>query len=130
MRNYISYCLTLPKDQSEFVLINLGRLISEKYQKNPTALLSDPYSEIMSSIEEANPDDRSQLLLSNVGILTEPELALNPAKIFLDLAVQFDVTILWTDEIIDNRILVWAHQNARQIIEFPQNTLHKMETSA
>ena len=126
MRNRIAYTATHPSGD-DLVVIDVSRLIAEKYQSAMQDLILDPFTELNKAIRSQVLQGITRLCLSNLGILVEPELKLTPSRILLDLAVDYDVILHWEGSVVQERKLMWAQSNSASIIEFPENTLYRME---
>jgi hypothetical protein len=126
MRNHIAYTSTLPSVDG-MIAINLSLLISERYTSSSSEFLLDPFTELSKTIRSQIPQGCTRLFLTNLGILVEPELKLTPSRLLLDLAVDYDVILQWDGTIVDGRKLLWNQNGLTRAIEFPENTLHKME---
>lgn len=126
MRNRIAYTTTLPSGD-DLVAINVSRVIAEKYRVDKSPLILDPFTELNNTVRARIPAGCKRVFLSNFGILVEPELKLTPSRLLLDLAVDYDVILLWEGPITQGRKLVWGQSHQVSSIEFPENTLHRME---
>jgi len=128
MRNRISYTATLPSGD-DLVAINLSRLIATTFQSDIQKLILDPFTELNKVIISQIPQGYTRVCLFNFGILIEPELKLTPARLLLDLAIDYDVILLWKGPVMQGRKLVWSKDSSSFGIEFPENTLHQMESN-
>lgn len=66
------------------------------------------------------------VVLTNIGILLEPELSLNVEKILMDLSREYVVIIVWPHIVENSRRLVWD-DTAKVSLEFPEQTIHRLE---
>lgn len=122
MRNRIAYTATLPSGD-DFVAINVSRLIAEKYQSGMQDLILDPFTELNKAIRSQVPQGYTRVCLSNFGILVEPEMKLTPSRLLLNLAVDYDLILLWEGSVVQGRKLVWGQSSSASGIEFPENIL-------
>jgi hypothetical protein len=65
--------------------------------------------------------------LTNIGILLEPELSLNVEKILLDLSKDSAIVIVWHHVVENSRRLVWDDTAVKISLEFPEQTIHRLE---
>jgi len=65
--------------------------------------------------------------LTNIGILLEPELSLNVEKILLDLSKDNAIVIVWHHIVENSRRLAWDDAAVKFALEFPEQTIHRLE---
>ncbi len=66
------------------------------------------------------------VLLTNIGILLEPDLSLNVEKILMDLSREYAIVIFWPFQVENSRRLVWD-DTAKVSLDFPEQTIHRLE---
>ena len=128
MRNRLLYTSTLPTNK-DFYTLNLSLLIAEKYHSSAQTLLSDSFATVNQTIRSQIPEGISKLVLTNFGILVEPDLNLNPSRLLLDLALDYEVILHWEGSIASGKRLAWDMNKPSISIDFPENTLQKLEPS-
>jgi hypothetical protein len=67
------------------------------------------------------------LILDNLGVLLEPDLDLNPVKLFLELSLDAVVVLVWDHAIIDGTRFVWDEAEPGYGFLFPSHTITNME---
>jgi len=66
------------------------------------------------------------VLLTNIGILLEPDLCLNVEKILMDLSREYAIIIFWPFQVEESRRLVWD-DTPKASLDFPEQTIHRLE---
>ncbi len=130
MRNRIEYTDRYPEELAArpgFVVLDVGSILSATYSESPSDLSADSYTAVSAALRHQIPEGSKHLLLTNVGILCEPELHLNPSKLLLDLALDFEVLLYWTFPVINAKRLVWDTAAPQYGIEFEPTILQRME---
>ena len=76
--------------------------------------------------DDQEPTNRG-LILDNLGILLEPELGLNPVKLFLELSIDAVLILVWDHAILDGTRFVWDESAPDYGFVFPSQTITNME---
>ncbi len=112
--------------------LDIGKLVAEELTRNPpgrhVSLDIDEY--LKASLRQCLAVQETPikgLILDNLGILLEPELELNPVKLFLELSVDAVVVLVWDHAIIDGTRFVWDEAEPDYGFSFPSHTITNME---
>ncbi|TXT44743.1 MAG: hypothetical protein FD137_1518 [Spirochaetes bacterium] len=112
--------------------LDIGKLVSGELTRNP------PGRHVSLDIDEFLKATLRQclavqetpikgLIIENLGILLEPELELNPEKLFLELSLDAVIVLVWDYSIIDGRRFVWDEAEPEYGFSFPSHTITNME---
>jgi hypothetical protein len=118
--------------EKTYPAVDVGRLIAGELTRNPpgkhVALDTDEFlkKELRSRIA-VQPGPNRGLILSNLGILLEPDLELNPEKLFLELSLDAVVILVWDAAIVDGKSFVWDEAKPDYGFSFPSHTITNME---
>lgn len=112
--------------------LNIGRLVADELTRNPpgkhVSLDIDDFLRATLRQCLASQDATSRgLILENLGILLEPDLDLNPVKLFLELSLDAIVVLVWDHAIIDGTCFVWDEAEPGYGFVFPSHTITNME---
>jgi len=112
--------------------LDIGKLVAEELTRNPpgrhVSLDIDEY--LKASLRQCLAVQETPikgLILDNLGILLEPELELNPVKLFLERSVDAVVVLVWDHAIIDGTRFVWDEAEPDYGFSFPSHTITNME---
>jgi len=112
--------------------LDIGKLVAEELTRNPpgrhVSLDIDEYLKAtlrQCLVVQGTPI--KGLILDNLGILLEPELELNPEKLFLELSIDAVVVLVWDHAIIDGTRFVWDEAEPDYGFSFPSHTITNME---
>lgn len=112
--------------------LNIGTLVAEELTRNPPckhvsldidAFLRSTLRQCLSTQDAAN----KGIILENLGVLLEPELELNPVKLFLELSIDSVVILIWDYAIIDGKRFVWDENKPDYGFVFPSQTITNLE---
>lgn len=112
--------------------IDVGALVADELtRKPPGRYLSLEIDDFLRTtlrlrLSEQEPTNRG-LILDNLGILLEPELGLNPVKLFLELSREAVVILVWDHAIIDGTCFVWDESAPDYGFVFPSQTITNLE---
>lgn len=112
--------------------IDVGALVADELtRKPPGRYLSLEIDDFLRTtlrlrLSEQEPTNRG-LILDNLGILLEPELGLNPVKLFLELSREAVVILVWDHAIIDGTRFVWDESAPDYGFVFPSQTITNLE---
>lgn len=112
--------------------LDLGRLVADELTRNPpgrhVSLDIDDF--LRSTLRQACAHQDSSppgLILENPGILLEPDLALDPVKLFLEISVDAIVILVWDHAILDGIRFVWDEAEPGYGFLFPSHSITCME---
>lgn len=112
--------------------LDIGKLVAEELTRNPpgrhVSLDIDEY--LKATLRQCLAVQETPikgLILDNLGILLEPELELNPEKLFLELSLDAVVVLVWDHAIIDGTCFVWDEAEPDYGFSFPSHTITNME---
>jgi|GEM_PF-3620706 hypothetical protein len=112
--------------------LNIGELVAKEFTRNPPgkhvsldidAYLRSTLRHCLSS-QDVSPKG---VVLDNLGILLEPDLELNPVKLFLELSIDSVVILIWDYAILDGTRFVWDEANPDYGFVFPSQTITNLE---
>lgn len=129
MRNQVLWTENLEKAReiTKFPVIDVSRLVSEKFDESIEGLLADPAGTIKVLVN-AHIDAASRgVILTNLGMLLEPELHVSVVKLLLDYAVSYELVLFWPYSIKNGRILSWDGGDTAFTIEFDDHILQHLE---
>lgn len=115
--------------------IDIGALVAGELTRNPHGrhisleiddFLRTTLRQRLSAQDVQNPANRG-LILDNLGILLEPELGLNPVKLFLELSIDAVLILVWDHAILDGTRFVWDESAPDYGFVFPSQTITNME---
>lgn len=113
-----------------YPLIDVGKVVAEFISVRPTAkhLGLDVEEFFKGLIGELAVEHwgAKGVLLTNIGILLEPDLSLNVEKILMDLSREYAIVIFWPFQVENSRRLVWDDK-AKVSLDFPEQTIHRLE---
>lgn len=132
MRNQILWTENLDKarNSKKFPVIDVSLVISEKLDNSTDAIPVDPLSTIKQIINEHIIPGSVGLILTNIGMLLEPELHISVVKLLLDYAVSYDLVLFWPYTIKNGHILSWDGSDSAYSIEFDDHILQHLEIEA
>ena len=112
--------------------IDIGKLIAQELTKNPPGKyvsldVDDFLRSTLRRCLAAQETPFRGLILDNLGILLEPDLDLNPVKLFLELSLDAVVVLVWDHAIIDGTRFVWDEAEPGYGFLFPSHTITNME---
>jgi hypothetical protein len=118
----------------QYPLVNMGKLVAEELTRNPpgrhVSLDIDDFLKTSLRKRLAEQEGFSKgLILDNLGVLLEPDLDLNPVKLFLELSLDAVVVLVWDHAIIDGTRFVWDEAEPGYGFVFPSHTITNMELS-
>lgn len=135
-RNKLYWIKSLVIDDLEwsthYPRLDIGTLVAEELTRNPpgrhVSLDIDEY--LKATLRQCLAVQETPikgLILDNLGILLEPELELNPEKLFLELSLDAVVVLVWDHAIIDGTRFVWDESEPDYGFSFPSHTITNME---
>lgn len=129
MRNQVFWTENLEKtrERTLFPVIDVSQIVSQNFDIYIDDLLSDPSSTVKKILNDQFDQAVHGLILTNIGILLEPELQVSVVKLLLDYAVSYDVILFWPYSIKNGRILSWDVNDSTSSIEFSDHILQHME---
>lgn len=129
MRNQVFWTENLEplRKFTDFQLLDLGELLSGQYDSFRESIFVDSHAAVCNIIERSIPGPGVGVIFTNLGILLEPDLKLNAAKVFLDFAVSRTVVLHWPYKIKNNRILYWIDEKSPFCFHFDENILQPWE---
>jgi len=129
MRNQVFWTENLEKtrERTLFPVIDVSQIVSQNFDTYIDDLLSDPSSTVKKILNDQFDQAVHGLILTNIGILLEPELQVSVVKLLLDYAVSYDVILFWPYSIKNGRILSWDVNDSTSSIEFSDHILQHME---
>jgi len=129
MRNQVFWTENLEKTREKtlFPVIDVSQIVSQNFDSYIDDLLSDPSSTVKKILNDQFDQAVHGLILTNIGILLEPELQVSVVKLLLDYAVSYDVILFWPYSIKNGRILSWDVNDSTSSIEFSDHILQHME---
>jgi hypothetical protein len=115
-----------------YPLVDLGKLVAGELTRNPpgrhVSLDIDDFLKTHFRTLLAEQKGTSKgLILDNVGVLLEPDLELNPVKLFIELSLDAVVILVWDYTIIDGTHFVWNESEREYGFHFPSHTITTME---
>lgn len=115
-----------------FSLVNVGLLVAQELTKNPPGKhvsldIDDFLKSSFGEYLKAQSGPKKTILLENLGVLLEPDLDLNPVKLFLELSLDAVVVLIWDNAIIDGTRFVWDEADPGYGFVFPSHTITYME---
>jgi hypothetical protein len=118
--------------ENSYPRLDIGKLVADELTRNPpgrhVSLDIDEYLKATLRQCLAVQETRIKgLILDNLGILLEPELELNPEKLFLELSLDAVVVLVWDHAIIDGTRFVWDEAEPDYGFSFPSHTITNME---
>lgn len=117
---------------SNFPRLDIGKLVAEELSRNPPGKyvsfdVDDFIKSLLRRKLDAQDESSRGLILENLGILLEPDLQLNPVKLFLELSLNAIVVLVWDHAIIDGIRFVWDESKPGYGFLFPSHTITNME---
>lgn len=115
--------------------IDIGALVAGELTSKPPGrhisleiddFLRTTLRQRLSDQDAQDPANRG-LILDNLGILLEPELGLNPVKLFLELSREAVVILVWDHAILDGTRFVWDESAPDYGFVFPSQTITNLE---
>ena len=130
MRNQVFWTENLDKarEMTQFPVIDVSREVSTHFNESIDGLLSDPAVTIKKILNAQVTPATKGLILTNLGILLEPELQVSVVKLLLEYSVSYNIVIFWPFPIKNGRILAWDINDTTYTIEFSDNILQHLET--
>jgi len=112
--------------------LDIGKLVAEELTRNPPSrnVSLDIYDFLKKTLWQnltAQESSKKGIILDNLGVLLEPDLELNPVKLFLELSLDAVVALVWDHAIIDGRRFVWDEAEPEYGFLFPSHTITNME---
>lgn len=112
--------------------LNIGALVAEELTRNPPGkhVSLDMDAFIRSTLRQClHSQDKSTkgVVLENLGVLLEPDLELNPVKLFLELSTDSVVILVWDYAIMDGKRFVWDEIKPEYGFVFPSQTITNLE---
>ncbi len=112
--------------------LDVGRLVADELTRNPPGKhvsldIDDFLRSTLRQCLAAQEAESRGLILSNLGILLEPDLDLNPVKLFLELSLDAVVVLVWDYAIVDGTRFVWDEAEPGYGFLFPSHTITNME---
>lgn len=121
-----------PGDVSAFgyPLIDVGKVVAEFISVRSTAKhlgldVDEFFKGLIGELAEEHWGAKG-VLLTNIGILLEPDLSLNVEMILMDLSREYAIVIFWPFQVENSRRLVWD-DTAKVSLDFPEQTIHRLE---
>ena len=113
-----------------YPLIDVGKVVAEFISVRPTAKhlgleVEEFFKGLIGELAEEHWGAKG-VLLTNIGILLEPDLSLNVEKILMDLSREYAIVIFWPFQVENSRSLVWD-DTAKVSLDFPEQTIHRLE---
>jgi len=132
MRNQILWTEDFNKivKTADTVIIDVSKTVSEHFFDNIDNLLKDPLVTLKSIIYKHITENTTIIVLTNLGILLEPDLHISVAKFLLDFAISRDVILYWPYHIRNGHILAWGDDASAFDIIFDDAILQHLELSA
>jgi hypothetical protein len=129
MRNQVLWTENLEKarETTQFPVIDVSREISVHFNDSIDDLLADPAGTIKKLLNTQATPTAKGLILTNIGILLEPELQVSVVKLLLDYAVSLELVLFWPFSIKNGRILAWDINDTTYSIEFNDHILQHLE---
>ncbi len=118
--------------ENRYPHVDIGRLIADELTRNPPSKhvsldIDDFLRSTLRQYVAAQGKSSKGLILENLGILLEPDLDLNPVKLFLELSLDAIVVLVWDHAIIDGTRFVWEEAEPGYGFVFPTHTITNME---
>lgn len=130
MRNKLYILKKHPYSQGheqQCAYLNMGKILANAYVKDFENFVRessfDSFSYFTQIVRDSILGDKTHLLISNFGILCEKSFSLDVAKLFLELAKDYQVFLLWTGKIENDSTLLWNVESPKNKIEFDQGVL-------
>ena len=113
-----------------YPFIDVGKSVADYISSRPTAKhigldVEDFFKGLIGELAEEHWGAKG-VLLTNIGILLEPDLSLNVEKILMDLSREYAIVIFWPFQVENSRRLVWD-DTAKVSLDFPEQTIHRLE---
>ena len=113
-----------------YPLIDVGKVVAEFISVRSTAKhlgldVDEFFKGLIGELAEEHWGAKG-VLLTNIGILLEPDLSLNVEKILMDLSREYAIVIFWPFQVENSRRLVWD-DTAKLSLDFPEQTIHRLE---
>lgn len=113
-----------------YPLIDVGKVVAEFISVRSTAKhlgldVDEFFKGLIGELAEEHWGAKG-VLLTNIGILLEPDLSLNVEKILMDLSREYAIVIFWPFQVENSRRLVWD-DTAKVSLDFPEQTIHRLE---
>jgi hypothetical protein len=115
-----------------YPLLDIGKLVAEEFTRNPPGRhvsldIDDFLKTYLRKLLAEQEGPSKGLILDNLGVLLEPDLDLNPVKLFLELSLDAVVVLVWDHAIIDGTRFVWDEAEPGYGFLFPSHTITNME---
>lgn len=117
---------------THYPCLDVGRLVADELTRNPPGKhvsldIDDFLRSTLRRCLAAQEASSRGIILSNLGILLEPDLDLNPVRLFLELSIDAVVVLVWDYAIIDGTRFVWDEAEPGYGFLFPSHTITNME---
>lgn len=118
--------------ENSYPRLDIGKLVADELTRNPPGRhvsldIDDFLKTTLRQCLVTQESSSRGLILQNLGILLEPDLELNPVKLFLELSVDAVVVLVWDHAIIDGTRFVWDEAEPDYGFSFPSHTITNME---
>ena len=124
--------LELQTETRHYPVVDIGKLVAEELTRNPPGRhvsldIDDFLKAYLRKLLAVQEGPSKGLILDNLGVLLEPDLDLNPVKLFLELSLDAVVVLVWDHAIIDGTRFVWDEAEPGYGFQFPSHTITSME---